>query len=449
MLIDVPPESQVHKQGIRKRAEARSERRQKIEEARSDDSGTRRSGAVQVKAEPRQYAPRGLAGITPGRFLQDLYASNFPGSYVPGPGDTGDPQARMARHIKEFAADHIPMPEELRGTPVPRHYFDSAALRQTQTTDVGGPAGGLVPEQYPGMVGRHLYAGAPFVALCNRYDIPVMGMQLSIPRFTAGPASLNRGEEAMIADSAVTASNVQVPVITAATRARVTRQLIERGHMAEDYIMDMMGQALKTRIDKEIISGSANPKGFISATRPTNHNIDQDATTKTAAKVWQSLGLGIDKVARARFMAPDAIIVHQRRATYLGFALDSQGRPLFQESAATGQNVLGIGRAAPLDAQMPEMVMRLAAGQSLFVDNNISLTQDTSQDSALVMRRGDQHCWGQSMPYMLNWEQTAGTTLEVDLVGYEYYAFSSEVQPEGGSNVRGSLFSTSLTVDTS
>ena len=431
----------------RKRAESRAERRSKIEEGNKETAEARGADAARVVAEPRQYDPRGRGGLTPVMYLRDLYATQFPGRYVPGPGDTGDPAARMDRHMREFEKDGIDMPEEMRGMPVPRHFFDSAAIRQSQTSDIGGPQGGLVPEQYPGIVGRHLYAGAPFLALCNRYDIPTMGMQLSIPRFTAGPAGANKAEEADLVDSAVTASNVVVPVITATTRCRVTRQLIERGNMAEEYIIDMQGQALKTRIDTSIISGTANPKGFISATRPSNQNIDQNATTKTAAKVWQCFGLGIDKVARARFMAPDAICVHQRRATYLGFALDSQGRPLFQESAATGQNVLGLGRAAPMDAQMPEVVLRLASGQNVFVDNNIPQDQDTNQDSALVMRRGDQHCWGQSMPFMLSWEQTAGTSLEVDLVGYEYYGFSSEVQPEGGANVRGDLFSTSLTVD--
>ena len=432
-----------------KRAEARAERRAKAEKARADVAAETGGGAAVVRAEPRQYDPQMFGGITPKSFLSDLYASCFPGGYVPQPGETGDPQARMARHLSEFERDGVDLPAELRGTPVPRHFFDSAQLRQTLTTNIGGPAGGLVPEQYPGIVGRHLYAGAPFLALCSRYDIPTMGMQLSIPRFTAGPAAAAAAETTNpVADSAVTAANVTLPVVTAASRARVTRALIERGNMADDYILDMMGQALKTQIDAKCIKSASNPTGFIDSTRSTNHNIDQNASTKTAAKVWQSLGLGIDKIARARYMAPDAICVHQRRATYLGFALDAQGRPLFQESAATAQNVLGIGRAAPMDAQMPEMVMRLAAGQSLFVDNNIPLNQDTDQDSALVFRRGDQHCWGQSSPFMLNFEQTAGTTLEVDLIGYEYFAFSSEVQPEGGTNVRGSLFSTSLTVDT-
>ena len=445
----------------RKRAETRAERRTKIDAA-NKEKGT--GPGARVVAEPRQYDPPRQGGLSPGQFLRDMYATQFPGRYVPQPGESGDPAARMDRHLREFERDAIELPEDMRGTPVPRHFFDSAAIRQSSTIDITGGAtgegeGGLVPQQYPAIVGRHLYAGAPFLALCSRYDIPTMGMQLSIPRFTAGPAGANQptttsttGEEGEVADSAVTASNIIVPVVTATTRCRVTRQLIERGNMAEEYILDMQGQALKTSIDAKIIGSTTNPVGFIATTRATGHNIDQDAVTKSAQKVWQTFGLGIDKIARARFMAPDAICIHQRRATYLGFALDGpaakpeEGRPLFQESAATAQNVLGIGRAAPMDAQMPEVVMRLAAGQNVFVDNNISITQDTDQDSALVFRRGDQHCWGQSMPYMVSWEQTAGTTLEVDLIGYEYYGFSSAVQPEGGCNVKGSLYMPSLTV---
>ena len=446
-------ETNVNLQGDLERAEARADRRAKVEAAQST-AGSAAAGTGQqmrVRAEPRQYDAQNVRRSKAG-FLRDLYAVQFPGRVMPLPGDTGDPSARMARHVSEFGRDGLDLPDNARGTPVPRQFFDSAAVRQTQTSDVAGMdrVGGLVPEQYPGLVGLNLYAGAPFVALCNRYDIPVMGMRLSIPRFTAGPAGANQQEENLVADSAVTALNIEIPVATSTTRSRVTRQLIERGNMAEEYILDMMGQALKTNMDASIINGSGtggNPKGFINATRPANHNIDQNAGIKTAAKVWQTFGLGIDKVARARFMAPDAIVIHQRRATFIAFALDSQGRPLFQESAATGQNVLGIGRAAPMDAQMPEVVLRLASGQNVYVDNNIPLTQDTNQDSALVMHRADQHCWGQSMPFMLNFEQTAGTTLEIDLVGYEYYAFTSEVQNTGGSNVRGTLYSTSLTVD--
>ena len=277
-----------------------------------------------------------------------------------------------------------------------------------------------------------------------------MGMQLSIPRFTAGPGAAQHEEEGAVVDSSVTAANVTVPVVTAASRSRVTRALIERGNMAEEYILDMMGQSLKTQIDKAIINGAGSggaPQGFIGTTRPTSYNIDQNATTKTAAKVWQTFGLGIDKVSQGRYVRPDAMFIHQRRLSYMYFALDSTGRPLFQANLQTGFNVFGIGRAAPTDAQMPEVVADLA-GISLIVDNNIPLIQDSNQDSAMVMNRADQHCWGQSMPFMLTWEQTAGTTLEVDLVGYEYYGFSSEVQPEGGCNVRGDLFSTVLTVDT-
>lgn len=435
----------------KKRAETRAERRSKIEKAQADrdeGSGSGRSQA-RVKSEPRQYDPKPLGGLG-ASFLRDSYMVAFPGAAPPLPGETGDPQSRMARHRTEFTRDGFVMPEAMRGVPAPRRFFDSAHVRQTQTSDIGGPAGGLVPEQYPGVVGRHLYAGAPFMAMCNRYDIPVSGMRLSIPRFTAGPGAAQHAEEAQVVDSANTAINVHVPVVTAASRSRVTRALIERGEMAEDYILDMMGMALKTRIDERIINGDGtgnNPKGFIAAARPAGANIDQNATTKTAAKVWQTLGLGIDAVARRRFMAPNAGFISQRRATYLAFALDSAGRPLFQESAIVADNPLGIGRAAPTDAQMPETVFRSAA-VPFIVDNNIAENQDTNQDSAMICRREDQHCWGQSMPFMLTWEQIAGETLEVDLVGYEYYAFSSEVQPEGGSNVRGDLFSTSLTVAT-
>lgn len=440
-------------EGDRTRAEARAERRAKVEAAQAGNEtqpGTQRVGQALVRAEPRQYDPQG-PGQRSFSFLRDMYATQFPGRLMPQPGDTGDPAARMARHLREFEKDGIPLPERALGTPVPRGFFDSAAIRQTQTSDIGGPAGGLVPEQYPGIVGRHLYAGAPFLASCNRYDIPAMGMQLSIPRFSAGPGAAQHAEEGAVADSAATATNVTVPVVTAASRSRVTRALIERGDMAEEYILDMMGQALKTQIDKAIINGGGSggaPQGFLTASRPTNHNIDQDATTKTAAKVWQTFGLGIDKVSQARYMRPDAMFVHQRRLSYMYFALDSTSRPLFQANLQTGFNVFGIGRAAPTDAQMPEVAADLA-GIPLIVDNNIPLVQDSNQDSAMVMRRADQHCWGQSMPFMLTWEQTAGTTLEVDLVGYEYYGFSSEVQPEGGCNVKGSLFSTVLSVSTS
>ena len=431
----------------RKRAEARAERRDKVQKANKDKGD--RSGGARVRAEPRQYDPANRGGLAPNQFLRDLYMISFPGAHTPLPDEVGSPQARMARHEQEFIRDKIAMPDQKLGVPSPRGHWASAAVRQTQSSDVGGPQGGLVPEQYPGMVGRLLYRQATFLALCSHNDIPQMGMQLSIPRFSAGPASATTAEKGAIADAAVTATNVAVPVVTATARSRVTVQLLERGNMAEDWILDMQGQALKSGINKLIVQSAANPKGFINTIRATNHNIDQDATTKTALKVWQSLGLGIDKIARSRQIAPDAICVHQRRATYLGFAADTQGRPLFQESAATAQNVLGVGRAAPMQDQMPEVVMRLAAGQNVYVDNTIPTDYDTNQDTALAFVRGDQQFWGQSAPMMLKFDQTAGTTLEVDLTAYEFYAFSSAIQPEGGCVVSGSLFSTSLTVDSS
>ena len=110
-------------------------------------------------------------------------------------------------------------------------------------------------------------------------------------------------------------------------------------------------------------------------------------------------------------------------------------------------NVMGLGRAAPADAMMPTPV-GMIAGIPVIIDNNISTT--TRQ------RRGCRHdrasrpisfLFDQTAPMMLNFEQTAGTTLEVDLIGYEYYAFTSQVQPTGGATVRGNnLFDQTLTV---
>ena len=233
------------------KAEERKSRREKAEEAMA--ARQRGPGASQgfqmvqplfqgqhvVRGEPRTYDQQ--QGQS---FLRDAFAFTFPGSILPLAGDMGSPRDRIERHMREFERDGIAVPgsagaadQPSMGLPAPR-WATKGAARQSQTSDIGGPQGALVPEQYyPGLAGLQLYAGAPFVAMCNTYELPTKGMQLSIPRFTAGPSATRVAEENTVADTDVTASTVTMPVVTAAGRCRVTRQLIERGDMAEDYIL--------------------------------------------------------------------------------------------------------------------------------------------------------------------------------------------------------------------
>ena len=420
-----------------------------------------KGGAV-IRREPRVYdkrRPLARAETQRPSFIRDLAA--YCGLKVSGAPmrDSEDSIARMERHLTECRTDGITPYGHPEAVPAP-----GALERATTTASYGDvptlSAGALMPTSYrPDLFAPGLYGGRVTADLCNRYSLPAMGMSISMPRITTKAAAGTQVTEATaLTDSSPATTELELGVSTIGGSIDVSYQAIERGNMVESLIMDELRMALDTHCNNQVLYGTGSGNqlaGIIGVTR-ADTVFEKTVATVTAAKLYQVIILTNAKVAEKRLMAPTVCIGAPRRWAALSGAVDSTGRPLWSNQLATAQNVYAMGELMPANLRIADAVggvqgLPFVVDPLMPVNFNDADAMGTGgaflQDRLIIANRRDLLLFERDGPMMLRFEQSKSDSLQFELIGYTYVAFTSSRYVNGIGVIKRDLVQGELDID--
>lgn len=374
-----------------------------LDESRAAADETRRSlgvqtAAVKVVAEERTYRADGDHD-----FVADAFRAKFSDDY--------EARERIQRSQAEAKAEY----------------------RSTS-----GAFGGLVVPQYlTSQFAPVLRAGRPFLNAVSSLPLPGDGMTITIPRGSTGTAvGAQETQNTAVTNTTYAESDLVVPVRTYAGQQVVSRQSIDRGTGVGEILMSDLVSAYATKLDSDAIGGAGTAGTHYGVLNTTS--VQTAAWTgTTGASLVASIHNAIGKVNAGRLAAPDLIVMHPRRWAWLCAQSDANGRPLVEINGYTGDNVIGAGVAAGLDA------VGSIAGVPVVSDANVpvGLGASTDEDRIIVTRRADNILMEEGgAPLGLRFEEVLGSSLSVQMVLFGYSAFTAGRYPTASCVLQGTGF---------
>jgi HK97 family phage major capsid protein len=338
-----------------------------------------------------------------GSFLKDLYASQL----------KNDPAAtdRISKH---------------QAYEVEKYAISSSTV------------GGIIPPQYlVDMYAKASRNGRVAADQVNHQTLPDVGMSVIIPRLTQGlSAAAQSSENSAVSTQDVTETDLTVNVNTIGGYSPVSRQTLERAAYSEAILFEDLIARYWAALDTDVINGSGS-SGHCTGILNTSSIKTSTVTTQTVAGAWPKFADVIQQINAATgglgYVA-DKIIVHPRRWGFFEAGLDSNNRPVFGITGSPYFNIAGEG-----SAQGYGLVGNIM-GLPVYTDANVptNLGAGTNEDWAIVLASQVCHLWERDNdPVMLSFEQQAGTSLQVQLVGYGYSAFTAGRYPAAVGVVKG------------
>ena len=378
----------------------------KAEVAATDEPAERATGRVTVTDEPLTYREGGEH-----RFLQDMYHAQI--------GNDPGANQRIARHQSEM----------------------DVVYRDGTTSNY---AGLVVPQYLTQLVAEKAQAGRPFANVCRSVPLPADGLTVNISRITtASSAAAQASENASISETDIDDTLLTANVRTYAGAQDISRQVIDRGTTTEEIIFEDLALSYATSLDGDLINGSGSSGTHTGVLQTSGiGDIDTTDASPTAAEQYQKIVKAIGTVNAARYLPPDVIVMHPRRAAYLAGALDSNNRPLFQVTAATASNTIGTGGVAGYGSPMFQI-----AGVPVVTDANVptNLGTGTDEDAVITMRSDDVLLFEQNSgtPMLARFDSVGSATLTVKIVAFGYSAFAVR-NPSSVCQNQGSLWNATL-----
>ena len=380
-------------------------------EVQATDDSEHRSAAgianVSVRSEPVTYDGRNGES-----FFSDMYRSQALGDFKAS--------ERLQRHQSE------------------------SDLEQRASGNTGNYAGLVVPQYLTELAAEKAQAGRPTANVVRNLPLPAEGMSVNLSRVTtSSSAAVQSAENAAVSDTTIDDTLLTAPVVTVAGMQNISRQAIDRGTGLDQLIFEDLTMSYATALDSAILVGDGTggtPVGIIETAGVGL--VDVDDASPTAAETYQQLVKAIGTVSAARYLPPNMIVMHPRRAAYIAGGLDSNNRPLFQPSAVTASNVTGTGDFARYGT-----AAFTVAGVPVVTDANIpiNLGAGTDEDVALIMRTDDVILWEVpgTDPAFVQYDSVGSGTLTVRMVAFGYSAFIVR-QPSSVCLLTGTLMAATL-----
>jgi HK97 family phage major capsid protein len=174
---------------------------------------------------------------------------------------------------------------------------------------------------------------APVAGLVPNYPHPATD-NVKIPKMSTGTAVAVASESTAVQETDAVLAEVSVDNFRIAGRQQLSNRLVEFGNGIDRLIAHDLGRAAATKVDEFVItgSGSGEPEGVDTASTTTA--VTYTAGTATAAELYPKLLLAIQGIHTSAYEAPDAIVMHPRRAAWLLAQLDSSYRPFLSPVGA-------------------------------------------------------------------------------------------------------------------
>jgi HK97 family phage major capsid protein len=266
-------------------------------------------------------------------------------------------------------------------------------------------------------------AGRPFANAIQNLPLPPYTDVLTLPRLVTGSATSAQADLGAVSETDPTTGSLSVPVKTQAGQVDVARQLLDRGQPGTDqWIFADLIADLNTKIDLQCLVGSgsgANVKGVLSDSNRVQ--ITYTDASPTVAEFYSKVQDAAQRIATARFLPADLLVLHPRRWAWILASADTTGRPLVSPTAG-GQNAVGTSQ---MTAQGPAGTF---GGLRVIVDANlpINLGSGTNEDVAIVTRSADHYLWEPGPPQTRVHDSVLSGNLAVRLQVWNYLAYSSE-----------------------
>ena len=342
------------------------------------------AGVVQVHSEPVTYHERGDHS-----FFADLVAAQSRNDIAA--------RQRLERHMQEVAVEN----------------------RDGTTANVSG----LVPPAYLiDLAVAKSQGGRPTANAVRNLPLTESGMTVNLSRVTTSSSAAVQQEGGAVSETTVDDTLMTADVVTIAGMQDFSAQALARGIGVDQLLIEDLTMSYATALDSNIINGDGTggaSTGILNAAG--TGSVTYTDASPSGAETWQQVVKAISTVQSSKFLSPDVVVMHPRRAAFIAGSLDSSNRPLMQPVVATASNVLGTGE---LSYGAPTMSI---AGLPVVTDSNIptNLGTGTDEDAIIVMRSDDVILWEENggSPLVVQYDSVGSGTLTVRIVAYGYSAF--------------------------
>lgn len=383
----------------------------RLEEGQADDdqltrdaqqsfhNAERQAPGIYAQERSRVYTERDS-----GEFLRDLFSYSF-GSL------NRDARERLERHENEARA----------------------AGQISERAGTTGGFGGAVPPQYLiDLFASVARAGRPTANTAQRLQLPADGMSLIIPRGTSGTTTaVQATQNSAVSNTDIVEADLTVPVVTIAGQQDVSRQSLERATGIDQILFGDLALDYALRLNQQVLSGTGASNQALGILNTAG--VNQAALFGVAVTLplfYSRLAGQLNAVLTGRLLAPDMIIMHPRRWSWLLAQLDTTNRPLVTPNANGPTNSYAVSNV-PVDTPSGSSVGSIL-GLPVVLDASIPTNVGTPlNDQVIIARDDDWLLWedGDGAPTELRFEQTLAGQLTVKLVAYGYAAFTAARYP--------------------
>ena len=228
--------------------------------------------------------------------------------------------------------------------------------------------------------------------LFNRQPLPSGVSSVNLPKVATGTTTAPQTtQNTALSQTDLTTQSLSSNIVTIGGKQVVSLQLMEQSSIPFDQvILEDLTADYARQLGTQVITGTGTAgqlRGFI--TPASTSVITWTTTTPTATGFYNQLSQLQGRINGARFMPPDAVVMHPRRWSWFCSYVDSSGRPLVVPTAG------GFNAMADPDSTQGVGHVGSVLGMDVWTDPNIPTTlgAGTNQDIVLMMPRRDIWLW--------------------------------------------------------
>ena len=236
-------------------------------------------------------------------------------------------------------------------------------------------------------------AGRVTPNLFTTSDLPAGVSSINIPKVQTGTAAgPQTTQNTALMDVDPTTTQLSSGVVTVGGKVIVSRQLLDQspGQIFDKMITADLAAAHAQQIGVQALIGTGvggQLRGYL--TPPSTSVITWTTATPTATGLYGRIAMCQGLINATRYRAPDTLVFHPRRWSWLASYVDANGRPLVVPTAggfnamANRDDVQGAGHVGTL------------LGMDCYTDANIpvNLGAGSNQDVILMFPRDDLMLW--------------------------------------------------------
>lgn len=239
-------------------------------------------------------------------------------------------------------------------------------------------------------------AGRVTADLGNVAQLPGGVSSINVPKVTGNSVpGVTETQNTSITQSNFTTTSVSSGIATISARQTVSLELLSQsGVPIDQVILSDLAAGYAVTLDQQVINGSGAAgqlRGLITAGTTVTYTSAAPAVVSTTAanNFYTKVLAAASTMHGARFLAPQAVVMHPRRWAWTLAGLDGANRPIVTPSSATF-NAIGQGGAPVAQGYVGDL-----GGIPVFVDPNIPTNRgaSTNQDVVFVLRTSDLWLW--------------------------------------------------------